>query len=181
MNTTAAALQAHVTTATIRTWCRIGAIDAIKQAGRWIIDTASLAARIAIGRMRGRKATMSHEPLETRVSNSVTIRATHEISPAYGTGTWYAAEYTNGYRTGGSYDGATAQAAIDKAVRAHEANRAQDAALAALEDAGIAADLATGYTPGMHGQLDTLTAQPRRLAPGQCATCGLNARTCDCR
>ncbi|MFE2563094.1 helix-turn-helix domain-containing protein [Streptomyces mirabilis] len=55
MNTTAAALQAHVTTATIRTWCRTGVIAAAKVAGRWIIDTASLAARIAIGAMRTRK------------------------------------------------------------------------------------------------------------------------------
>lgn len=55
MNTTAAALQAHVTVATIRTWCRHGVVTAIKQAGRWIIDTASLTARIAIGAMRTRK------------------------------------------------------------------------------------------------------------------------------
>lgn len=52
MNTTTAAAQANVTTATIRTWCRIGAVAAVKQAGRWIIDTASLAARIAIGKMK---------------------------------------------------------------------------------------------------------------------------------
>ncbi|WP_431979993.1 hypothetical protein [Streptomyces qinglanensis] len=56
MNTTAAALQANVTVATIRTWCRYGAITAVKQAGRWIIDTASLATRIAIGARRTRKA-----------------------------------------------------------------------------------------------------------------------------
>lgn len=52
MNTTAAATEAHVTVATIRTWCRIGAVAAVKQAGRWIIDSASLAARIAIGKMK---------------------------------------------------------------------------------------------------------------------------------
>jgi hypothetical protein len=52
MNTTAAATEAHVTTATIRSWCRRGVIAATKQAGRWIIDTASLAARIAIGKMK---------------------------------------------------------------------------------------------------------------------------------
>jgi hypothetical protein len=52
MNTTAAATQAQVTVATIRTWCRIGAVAAIKTAGRWIIDTASLARRIAIGKMK---------------------------------------------------------------------------------------------------------------------------------
>jgi len=52
MNTTTAATEAHVTVATIRTWCRIGAVAAVKQAGRWVIDTASLAARIAIGKMK---------------------------------------------------------------------------------------------------------------------------------
>lgn len=56
MNTTAAALQAHVTIPTIRTWCRTGAVAAIKRAGRWIIDTTSLARRITIGAMRTRKA-----------------------------------------------------------------------------------------------------------------------------
>lgn len=56
MNTTAAATEAHVTAATIRTWCRNGVVAAAKQAGRWIIDTASLTHRIAIGAMRTRKA-----------------------------------------------------------------------------------------------------------------------------
>ncbi|MER6844812.1 helix-turn-helix domain-containing protein [Streptomyces platensis] len=52
MNTTAAALQANVTVATIRNWCRRGVIAATKQAGRWIIDTASLAHRITIGHLK---------------------------------------------------------------------------------------------------------------------------------
>jgi hypothetical protein len=52
MNTTTAAAQANVTVATIRTWCRRGVIAAVKTAGRWIIDAASLAARIAIGARR---------------------------------------------------------------------------------------------------------------------------------
>ena len=33
----------HVTVATIRTWCRRGVVAATKQAGRWVIDTDSLA------------------------------------------------------------------------------------------------------------------------------------------
>ncbi|NUP24160.1 MAG: helix-turn-helix domain-containing protein [Streptomyces sp.] len=45
---TAAAHQAGVTTATIRTWCRTGVITAAKHAGRWIIDAASLAYRIKL-------------------------------------------------------------------------------------------------------------------------------------
>lgn len=52
MNTTAAAIEAQVTVATIRTWCRKGVIAATKTAGRWIINSASLAARIAIGAMK---------------------------------------------------------------------------------------------------------------------------------
>lgn len=52
MNTTAAALKANVTVATIRTWCRHGVITATKQAGRWIIDSASLTRRVEIGARR---------------------------------------------------------------------------------------------------------------------------------
>lgn len=52
MNTTTAATEAQVTIATIRTWCRRGVIAATKTAGRWIIDTASLTHRIAIGAMK---------------------------------------------------------------------------------------------------------------------------------
>lgn len=59
MNTTAAAIQANVTADTIRTWCRRGAVAAIKQAGRWVIDAASLAARIAIGKLKTRKVTVT--------------------------------------------------------------------------------------------------------------------------
>jgi hypothetical protein len=56
MNTTAtateAAAQAHVTVATVRAWCRNGVVAATKRAGRWVIDTASLAHRLAIAAMK---------------------------------------------------------------------------------------------------------------------------------
>ncbi|MFI0156197.1 helix-turn-helix domain-containing protein [Streptomyces lydicus] len=52
MNTTAAATEANVTAATIRNWCRKGVIAATKQAGKWVIDTASLAHRITIGQLK---------------------------------------------------------------------------------------------------------------------------------
>lgn len=52
ITTTAAATQAGVTIATIRTWCRRGAVAAVKTAGRWVIDTASLAHRLTIGAMK---------------------------------------------------------------------------------------------------------------------------------
>lgn len=57
MNTTTAAQTANVTIATIRTWARNGVIAATKTAGRWVIDTTSLARRIEIGARRlARKA-----------------------------------------------------------------------------------------------------------------------------
>lgn len=49
MDTTAAAQQAKVTTNTIRTWCRIGALTATKAHGRWTIAPASLTRRLEIG------------------------------------------------------------------------------------------------------------------------------------
>lgn len=56
MNTTTAACEAGVTVATIRDWARRGVIAATKKAGRWVIDTASLAHRITIGKLKTRKA-----------------------------------------------------------------------------------------------------------------------------
>ncbi|MFN2636935.1 MAG: hypothetical protein ABR585_07915 [Gemmatimonadaceae bacterium] len=63
MDTTTAATQASVTVATIRTWCRIGAVAAAKVAGRWVIETASLAYRIALGTKKPKPATFSVETM----------------------------------------------------------------------------------------------------------------------
>lgn len=49
MDTATAAQTAGVTVATIRTWCRRNVIAAVKTAGRWVIDAASLAYRITLG------------------------------------------------------------------------------------------------------------------------------------
>lgn len=48
MDTTTAAKQAGVTVATVRTWCRRNVIGAVKVAGRWVVDAASLAYRISL-------------------------------------------------------------------------------------------------------------------------------------
>lgn len=50
MDTTTAAKQAGVTIATVRTWCRRNIIGAVKVAGRWVIDAASLAYRTSLTR-----------------------------------------------------------------------------------------------------------------------------------
>lgn len=65
MNTTTAAETAKVTVATIRNWARRGIIAATKVAGRWVIDTTSLARRIEIGTMKrpARKVVYSVETM----------------------------------------------------------------------------------------------------------------------
>ncbi|WP_327169535.1 MerR family transcriptional regulator [Streptomyces subrutilus] len=63
MNTTTAAAEARVTVATIRHWARRGVVAATKTAGRWVIDTASLARRIAIGARKTPKPQLSIETM----------------------------------------------------------------------------------------------------------------------
>jgi hypothetical protein len=79
MNTTAAALQAGVTVATIRHWCRYGAVAAIKTAGRWVIDAASLAHRITIGTWRTTVTTPDYTALANEARELVT-----QYTPAKG-------------------------------------------------------------------------------------------------
>ncbi|MFF8589999.1 hypothetical protein ACF061_00925 [Streptomyces sp. NPDC015220] len=69
MNTTTAATQAHVTVATIRTWCRRGVITATKTAGQWVIDTASLNHRIAIGQRKARMTATTY-----RIEKGTTVK-----------------------------------------------------------------------------------------------------------
>lgn len=73
MDTTAAAAQAGVTVATIRGWCRAGAVAAVKRSGRWVIDGASLARRIAIGAMRARRTRpMTDQPMYQVTETEIT-------------------------------------------------------------------------------------------------------------
>lgn len=83
MNTTAAATQANVTVATIRGWARAGVVAATKQAGRWVIDAASLAHRIAIGQRRARKAqVMSQLPIHLTSKTRQTYGHVGAVGPA---------------------------------------------------------------------------------------------------
>lgn len=75
MNTAAAALQAHVTVATIRTWCRRGIVAATKRAGRWVIDTASLAHRIVIGTLKRKTPVTTY-----RIEQGTVTRYGHEYT-----------------------------------------------------------------------------------------------------
>lgn len=69
MNTTTAATEAQVTIATIRTWCRRGVIAATKVAGRWVIDSISLAHRIAISAWK--------RPTRTEATPVIDLNATY--------------------------------------------------------------------------------------------------------
>lgn len=71
MNTTAAATQAGVTTPTIRTWCRVGAVAAVKRAGRWVIDAASLAHRLAIGVMKAARPAPHSRELDIAIGQEI--------------------------------------------------------------------------------------------------------------
>ena len=147
MNTTAAATQANVTVDTIRTWCRKGVIAATKTAGRWIIDAASLARRIAIGARRARKAnTMKFAPMTRtefeQAARQLGIRAAFGDARCLG-------EYRAYKATGAPYSDTPYQWLLIR------------------RGATLAAE---GFTP-----------PARRRHPHECHTCGLDARSCDCR
>lgn len=80
MNTTLAAVEARVSVDTVRAWCRRGSVAAIKQAGRWVIDAASLAARIAIGAMKrpAKKAVAYTVETMTAIGGSRWTKAGHD-------------------------------------------------------------------------------------------------------
>ncbi|MFF4645006.1 hypothetical protein [Streptomyces sp. NPDC001389] len=82
MNTTAAATQAHVTVATIRTWARRGIVAATKTAGRWIIDAASLTRRIAIGALKRRIRKEAPMTESTPTTDRKAVRAANKAAAA---------------------------------------------------------------------------------------------------
>lgn len=85
MTTTAsAATLAGVTVATIRTWCRMGAVTATKRSGRWVIDSASLARRITIGTWRTPVATPNLITNKTSTPGALgVIGVTEDLRAAY--------------------------------------------------------------------------------------------------
>lgn len=85
MDTAAAAQTAAVTAETIRHWARMGAVKAAKSAGRWIIDAASLARRIAIGAKK--EQPMTTGKIVTTSDGSYAVRGDADaLAAAYETG-----------------------------------------------------------------------------------------------
>ena len=76
MNTTAAAAAFGVTVATIRTWCRIGILAAVKTGGRWVIDITAVARLVDSGArpVRPRTPRTSKAQTTTRAPRSMPMR-----------------------------------------------------------------------------------------------------------
>ena len=78
MDTTTAALQAGVTTATIRAWARRGVIAATKVARRWVIEATSLACRITLGKKPATKQVVLSTDTMTAIGGSRWTRNGHD-------------------------------------------------------------------------------------------------------
>jgi hypothetical protein len=173
MDTTTAAQQAGVTVATVRTWCRIGAVAAVKRAGRWIIDAASLAHRITLGK----KTFVTNT--DYRVDDETAIRVHAKNNPLPGT-EYYARQVINGYELSDipSY-GSTPDEAYRKHLALITETHNEERAAAQLQATGLYSDLTTGPRAGIHTQMQSIAPSPAR--DGECHYCGLDSDTCDCR
>jgi hypothetical protein len=94
ITTAEAATTAHVTTSTIRTWCRLGIITATKQAGKWAIRISSLYRLTAAPTDRPRKTT--HAPARKPARFDSIARQQHnlrQVADRVNTGQHTAADY----------------------------------------------------------------------------------------
>lgn len=170
-----AAAKYNVTTDTVRIWCRIGAVKAIKQAGRWIIETASLIRRAAWA-WKTKKAradrhtpkkevrTMSHWDSDHPEIALLTAATRAGVTPEQ----LADAVGPNSLASGRPFSRAderkvrnlTAQAANRKRGWSKASRRRQD-----------------GYVVEFMEDQFGMTSPAK---PGQCHTCGLRSATCDC-
>lgn len=185
--TTAQAATAFgVTEATIRTWCRIGAVKAAKVAGRWVIDTASLLARKTIAHQireareaRARKAavkiTVFRYPdtrrgrMRDRKDNKWSFRAdgteTHQLFNTKAEAEQAAASYIPPKPSGKTYSFPVRGERKTPEVPARGWSKASRRRSGEY----------------VHTFMEDLTGVASPARPGQCHFCGLNSRTCDCR
>lgn len=155
MNTSTAAQTAGVTVATIRRWCRYGAIAAAKVAGRWIIEAASLSRRIGLG--------AKNMTTEYDVNEYTKIR----VQFSSFAGEYISTEVINGYERSDRREGATPQEARENLLAWIGRRDGLTDAIEQLAATGLYADL-TGHAPAA-------------VDIDECHYCGLNPRTCDCR
>lgn len=158
LTTTAAATQAHVTTATIRTWCRRGAIAAIKTAGRWIIDASSLARRITIGTWRN---TVAASPTPT--PGTMAARGRDYVA-AWPTG------ITQKHRLGCEH---IAEALTRAGITSHDEAQALRPALLKKEHIDQIAALTPATAAAVIAELRAISAEIAAAAKTHCHYCGL--------
>ncbi|MEU8040849.1 helix-turn-helix domain-containing protein [Streptosporangium sp. NPDC049078] len=163
MDTTAAATQASVTVATIRTWCRKGVIAALKVSGRWVIEAASLARRIALGAKTVTITPISRDEFEAAVAN---LGIRHPFMDARCLGEYRAFKATGEYYIDGEYD--RLMVARGKALAQEGWTPPQP-----RPQQGHRGDFA-------HREMSALTGLSSRASRDECHYCGLDPRTCDC-
>lgn len=164
MDTIAAAQTAGVTAATIRVWCRRNVIAAVKRAGRWVIDAASLAHRITIGRKDTPMeiAPLTRSEYEEAMTQLGYPRATKKDVRCH-------AEYQHLIETSKNELG-THIDSIDQLDALSLLTIRRGAALAAENYTPPAAKRGPGYAPGLPGQVFGGPSADRK---NECHYCGL--------
>ena len=168
----------RVTPATVRTWCRMGAVRAVKTAGRWIIDASSLTRRAAwaFKAKLARKARATAPQKETRpvsthwdsdhpeiatLRKAVQVGVTPEqLADAVG---------KNALAAGRPFSRTESRKVNNLIAGATQHKRGWSKASRRRQD---------GYVAEF---MEDLTGSASPAKPGQCHFCGLAAATCDCR
>lgn len=167
----------RVTVDTVRTWCRMGAVRATKQAGRWIIEAASLtrraqwafkaklARKARAERPTQKKETMSHwdsdHPEIATLTKAVQVGVTPEhIADAVG---------PNSLASGRPFSRSDERKVNNLIAAATRHKGGWSKASRRRQD---------GYVATF---MEDLTGATSPAKPGQCHFCGLSANTCDCR
>lgn len=168
MDTAAAAREAGVTAATIRTWIKAGAIAATKAGGRWVVERATLIRRIAIGNkhLLGRAADIRRHEVSTRAMD----RSRDGWHEARVDGTRVAVVPTR----------EDAELAIARWTPPRPYTPPAPPAPAAPARGWSKASRARTGGGLVHREMAALTGSPSPVRPGTCHFCGLGAATCDC-
>ncbi|WP_433363907.1 helix-turn-helix domain-containing protein [Streptosporangium sp. CA-115845] len=163
MDTTAAATQAGVTVATIRTWCRKGVIAAIKLGGRWVIEAASLSRRIVLGAKTVTITAISRDEFEAAVAK---LGIRHPFKDARCIAEYRTYEATGSYSADTEYD----RLMVARGKALHEAGWTPPQP---RPQQGHRGDFA-------HREMTALTGLFSRASADECHYCGLDPRICDC-
>lgn len=158
LTSTAAATQAGVTVATIRSWCRRGTVTATKAAGRWVINASSLARRITIGTWRNSVA-----PSPTPTPGTMAARGRDYVA-AWPTG------ITRKHNLGCEH---IAEALTRAGITSHDEGQALRPALLKKEYINQIADLTPATAAAVIAELRAISTEIAEAAKTHCHYCGL--------